>query len=95
MDLCIWREVIMTRKYKAIKISDEGFLTNQRDEPIICPIRNASCELKCAWFSAEDRVLRCQDTIIGALKGKPMRSFHLYSGPQVYDLDESLEQHQM
>jgi hypothetical protein len=81
----------MVAKYKAVKFSDQGFLTDEKDDPIICPIRDANCNWRCAWFSAEGRLIRCQDRIIGALRGKPVRSFHLYTGPDVYDLDESLK----
>ncbi len=80
----------MVARYKAIKIAEQGFLTDEKDDPILCPIRDANCNWKCAWFSAEGRVIRCRDIIIGAVRGKPVRSFHLYSGPEVYDIDESL-----
>ena len=80
----------MNRRYKAIKIAESGLLTDEQDEPIVCPVRGASCTLRCAWFSAEERILRCKETIIGALRGKPMRSFRLHSGPEVYNVDESL-----
>ena len=85
----------MTKRYKAIKISDEYFLTDSRGNPIICPVRNESCHIKCAWFSAEGRILRCKNTVIGALKGEAMHSFRLHSGPQVYDLDESLTEYEL
>lgn len=81
----------MTRNYKAIKISAQDFLANERDEPIICPIRDSNCTLKCAWFTVDDGIICCQNTIIGALRRKPLRSFRLYTGPDVYDLDESLK----
>ncbi len=84
----------MNRKYKAIKIGEEGLLTDGRGDPITCPIRETNCSARCAWFSAEDRILRCQNTIIGALKGKPVRSFRLHTGPPVYDLDESLSDYE-
>ncbi len=80
----------MIKKYKAIKVSPQGFLTNEAGDPILCPIRNANCNLKCSWISVEDRVIYCRDMVIGALRAKPMRSFYLYTGPGVYDLDESL-----
>jgi len=81
----------MVAKYKAIKIVEQGFLTNEKDEPVLCPIRDANCNWRCAWFSAEGRVIRCRRTVIGALRGKPLRSFRLYTGPDVYDLDEALK----
>ncbi len=80
----------MARKYKSIKITKEGFLINGKDDPLICPVRNANCSINCAWFSTDDGVLRCQNAIIGAVGGKPVRSFHLHTGPLVYKLDESL-----
>jgi sulfur transfer complex TusBCD TusB component (DsrH family) len=83
----------MVRKYKAIKIAEHGFLTDEKDDPVVCPVRGANCTAKCAWFSAEDKILRCQDTIIGALRGRTLRSFRLHSGPEVYDVDESLTQY--
>jgi len=81
----------MVARYKAIKIAEQGFLTDEKDDPILCPIRDANCNWKCAWFSAEGRIIRCQNTVIGAIRGKPLRSFRLYSGPDVYDIDESLK----
>jgi sulfur transfer complex TusBCD TusB component (DsrH family) len=81
----------MVKKFKAIKISPQGFLTNERDEPLVCPIRGTSCNFKCAWLTADDNIFYCQNTVIGALRGKPMRSFHLHTGPEVYNLDESLK----
>ncbi len=84
----------MPVKCRAIKIAEQGFLTDEKGEPIICPMRNANCNIRCAWLSAEGRILRCQDTVIGALRGKPVRSFHLQSGPSVYDLDESLTEYE-
>jgi len=85
----------MIKKYKAVKIAEQGFLTDERNEPILCPVRGINCSAKCAWFSAEDRILRCQSTIIGALRGKPVRSFRLHAGPDVYDLDESLIEYEL
>jgi len=85
----------MPRNYKAIKISSQGFLTNERDEPIICPIRDSNCNLKCAWFTIDDGVFRCKDTIIGALRKRPLRSFRLYKGPDIYDLDEALKTNEL
>jgi hypothetical protein len=79
----------MARKYKAIKIAKDGVLTGEKDEPIICPVRSTNCSINCAWFSIDEGVLRCQNAVIGAV-GKPVRSFHLHTGPLVYDLDESL-----
>jgi hypothetical protein len=80
----------MARKYKAIKIAKDGILVDEKDDPIICPVRNANCSIHCAWFSVDGGVLRCQNMIIGAVGGKPVRSFHLHTGPVVYDLDDSL-----
>ena len=79
----------MVAKYKAIKIVEQGYLTDENDEAVICPIRDANCNFRCAWFSMEGRVIRCQDKVIGAIRSKA-RSFRLYTGPDVYDLDESL-----
>jgi hypothetical protein len=80
----------MARKYKAIKIAKDGVLTGENDDPIICPVRSANCSINCAWFSIDGGVLHCQNAVIGAIGGKPVRSFHLHTGPAVYDLDESL-----
>ena len=79
----------MPAKYKAVKISAQGYLTDEKDHPITCPVRNANCTYNCAWFSTEDRVIRCQNTIIGAVRGKPIRSFRLSKGPEVFDLDKA------
>jgi hypothetical protein len=81
----------VARKYKAIKIAKDGILTGEKNDPIICPIRSDNCNINCAWFSAEGLILRCQTAVIGAVGGKPVRSFHLHTGPLVYDLDESLD----
>ncbi|MHC4741769.1 MAG: hypothetical protein ACYS8Z_07660 [Planctomycetota bacterium] len=80
-------------KCRAIKISEHGFLTDGSDEAIMCPLRGTKCALNCAWISADDRVLRCKNTIIGALKGPPMKSFRLYSGPDVHNVDETLTEY--
>ena len=85
----------MTKRYKAIRIAEQGFLTNEQDEPLVCPVRGANCNIRCAWFNAEEGIISCQDKVIGALRGKPMRSFRLYSGPDVYNLDESLRNHEV
>jgi len=85
--------VVITKKYKAIKISRQGFLTDEKDAPIVCPIRDANCNFKCAWFTAENGIIYCRDQAIGALRPKPVQSFHLHTGPDVYDLDESIENH--
>ena len=79
----------MPGKYKAVKVSEQGYLTDEEGNPITCPVRNANCTYRCAWFTTEDRIVRCQNTIIGAIRGKPIRSFHLSTGPQVYDLDNA------
>lgn len=81
----------VARKYKAIKIAKDGILTGEKNDPIICPIRSDNCNINCAWFSAEGLILCCQTAVIGAVGGKPVRSFHLHTGPLVYDLDESLD----
>ena len=80
----------MARRYKAIKIAKDGFLTDEKGDSVICPVRNAKCHINCAWFSVEGSTLHCQDTVIGAVGGKPVKSFHLHTGPLVYNLDESL-----
>jgi len=85
----------MAKKYKAIKFSAQGFLTNERGEPIVCPVRNSNCNFKCCWLSVEDRIVYCREMVIGALRAKPIRSFHLHTGPEVYDLDESLKSHEV
>jgi hypothetical protein len=79
----------MPGKYKAVKISEQGNLTDEKDNPITCPVRNANCTHRCAWFSIEDRVIRCQNTVVGAIRGKPIRSFRLSTGPEVFDLDKA------
>ncbi|MHC4171384.1 MAG: hypothetical protein ACYTBX_14040 [Planctomycetota bacterium] len=79
----------MPGKYKAIKISEQGNLTDEKDNPITCPVRNGDCTYTCAWFSIEDRVIRCQNTVVGAIRGKPIRSFRLSMGPEVFDLDKA------
>lgn len=83
----------MIKKYKAVKFSRQGFLTDEKDEPIVCPLRDSNCNFKCAWFSAEDNIIYCRDMAIGAVRPKPMRSFHLHTGPEVYNLDESIQNH--
>jgi len=83
----------MIGKHKAVRIVEHGFLTDEKDDPILCPVRAGNCTVKCAWFSAEDRILRCQSTIIGALRGKGLRSFRLHTGPGVYNVDEALTRH--
>lgn len=80
----------MARKYKAVKVTKTGMLSDEKGNPVICPVRNKDCNYRCAWFSAEGRVIRCQDTIIGAIRGEPMRSFRLSTGPRVYEMSEPL-----
>jgi len=80
--------LIMPRKYKAVKLSEQGELIDEKGNPIICPISGGNCHCRCAWYSAEDRIIRCQDTIIGAIRGRPIRSFRLSLGPQLYDPTE-------
>ena len=87
--------VIMIKKCRAIKIAKHGYLTDENGEAIHCPIREKNCTLRCAWFSAEEKILRCKNTIIGALRGKPMQSFRLYSGPDVHSLNESLTEYEV
>ena len=83
----------MVKKCRAIKIGEHGHLTDSSDEAIVCPLRGAQCMLRCAWLSADGRVLSCKDTIIGALKGQPAKSFRLHSGPEVHNVDESLTEY--
>jgi len=85
----------VAKKCKAVKMAEQGFLTDENGDPIICPIRGANCNSKRAWFSAEGRILCCQNTVIGALRGKPVRSFRLHTGPDVYNLDESLIEYEI
>ncbi len=75
---------MVKKKYMAVKLTEHGLLTDERNEPIICPIRKSCCTVMCAWFSIEDRVFRCKDTIIGASSPGAMRSFRLHKGPDVY-----------
>lgn len=79
----------MHGKYKAVKISEQGNLMDEKGNPITCPVRNGDCTYTCAWFSIEDRVIRCQNTVVGAIRGKPIRSFRLSTGPEVFDLDKA------
>ncbi len=85
----------MVRKHKAVRIGEHGVLTDEKGEPIVCPVRGSNCTIRCAWFSRQDKILHCRDTIIGALRGKPMRSFRLYTGPEVYNIDESLIEYEL
>jgi hypothetical protein len=87
--------VIMAKRYRAIQISEQGFLTNEAGDPIVCPICNRNCSTKCSWLSIDNRVISCRDLVIGAIRPKPMRSFQLYSGPDVYNLDESIKIYQL
>ena len=80
----------MVKKCKAVKLTKFGVLTDEKGEAVICPIRAANCTVKCAWFSFEDRVFRCKDAVIGALRPDSIRSFRLRTGPDVYDLEELL-----
>ena len=75
----------MARKYKAVELTPQGELTDPVGISIICPIRNKSCHCRCAWFSVEDKIARCTDSIIGALKSNPIRSFRLHKGPLTYN----------
>jgi len=81
----------MAKKYKVLKMSEQGFFTNESGEAVYCPLRDSNCNLKCVWLSIDERVIFCRDLPLGALKGKPLRSFRLHTGPEVYDLDESLK----
>jgi len=72
------------KKYMVVKLTNNGLLTDERNVAIICPIREACCTAMCAWFSFEDRIFRCKDTIIGAATPDAMRSFRLHKGPDVY-----------
>ena len=86
---------MISKKCRAIKIGEHGFLADESGDPVLCPIRAANCTLKCAWFSLDDRVLRCKNTIIGALRGKPVQSFRLHSGPLVYSFEETLTEYEL
>jgi hypothetical protein len=81
---------IMTRRCKAVKLTKQGFLTDEKGSPLICPVRQGNCTVKCAWLSIEGKAFRCQDTVIGAVRTDQVRSFRLYMGPDVYDLEELL-----
>lgn len=94
--LSFGRSVVnMVKKCRAIKIAEHGFLTDESGEAILCPVRERNCTLRCAWFSTQGRILQCKDTIIGALRGKPMQSFHLHTGPNVHNVDESLTEYML
>jgi len=69
----------MSTKYKAIKISETGVVTTgSTGEPIMCPLSDKRCHVRCAWYSNDGTVSRCQDTIIGIIEGqKLVRSFRL------------------
>jgi hypothetical protein len=75
------------RKFRAVKIAEKGDIMDDKGHSIICPVRAAVCNDKCAWYSMEGRVICCQDTVIGAIRGQAIRSFRLSLGPQVYDED--------
>lgn len=88
MSLYKEKVVTMARRHRGVKVAEHGNLTDEKDIAVICPIRPGSCNSHCAWYSVEARVIRCRDTAIGAIRGKPIRSFRLYLGPQLYDPDE-------
>ncbi len=76
----------MARKYRVLKISDNGELTDEDHQgPVLCPIRGGNCTSKCAWYSlgAGTGLAYCQNTVIGAIRHKPLKSFRLYVGPDV------------
>ncbi|MBN2271273.1 MAG: hypothetical protein JXN61_11705 [Sedimentisphaerales bacterium] len=85
----------MLKKCRAIKIGEHGFLADEGGDPILCPIRGANCTLKCAWLSLDDKIFRCQKTVIGALRGKPMQSFRLHSGPLVHNFEQTLTEYEL
>ena len=78
----------MARKYRLIKVTKECNLMDEKNSPIICPVRAGTCNSRCAWYSIDGRIARCQDTPIGALGAKPIRSFRLSLGPLTYDYDK-------
>jgi len=83
----------MVRKCRAVKIAEHGYLTDESGETSLCPVRGANCTLKCALLSLEGRILQCKNTIIGAIRGKPVQSFRLHTGPEVHNVDESLTEY--
>ena len=81
----------MNRKFKAVVISEQGNITNMmKGTPLNCPVRGGSCNSRCAWFSHDNRVVRCKDSIIGITKGKTVRSFQLSIPPAVYNEAEDI-----
>ena len=78
----------MARKFKSVKVTEQGNMTDMKGTPIACPIRECSCNARCAWFSHDVRIVRCKDVIIGVTKGKSIRSFHLSIGPPICEIDE-------
>ena len=85
----------MIKKCRAIKIAEHGFLTDEGGDAIICPVREKNCTLRCAWLSAQGRVLQCKDTIVGAIRGRPVQSFRLHTGPEVHNIDKSLTEYEL
>ena len=75
----------MLKKYRALKITTKGVVTTENDISIVCPVSSKHCTCRCAWYSNEDNIIRCQDIVIGAIRGEPVKSFRLSKGPQVYD----------
>ena len=86
---------IMSRKHKAVKVAEHGFLTDENNEAIICPIRGANCNIRCAWFSADEQILYCKDTVIGAVRGREVHATHIHTVPSVYNVDKSLTRYKV
>ncbi len=75
----------MPKKYRAVKLTAKGDVTNEEGDAVVCPVNIGSCNCNCAWFSMDGRVLLCKDTPVGAIRSKPVQSFRLSTGPQVYE----------
>jgi len=76
----------MTRKYRVLKVSENGDVIDDGVQgPVLCPVRGGNCNSRCAWYSVgtTNGIAYCQDTAIGALQRKPLKSFRLYMGPEV------------
>lgn len=80
----------MARKCKAVKLVGNGFLTDEAGTPIICPLRNGNCNIRCSWFSVKGKVFYCRDIVIGAVRPGAVQSFRVHSGLKVYDLEQLL-----
>lgn len=75
----------MIRKYKGLIITQKGTLTSERGTPVLCPVNSGECNRYCAWYAEQNRVVYCQDKAIGAIRGDPVRSFRLHTGPRIYE----------